>query len=354
MPKGKSLSEYEKCEIDIYYKNGNSINAISRELSRSYGVVKEYIKLGGRYGFNNNKRGRKQVLTIRDKRIVFREATIHRRSVRQIQKEQFPDISYTTIHNSLMKNEQILFKKAKVKPPLQPQHYSARLEFAWDKKTWTDEWRNVVFSDEKRFNLDGPDGYSGYWHDLRKEEKVFSARQNGNFYHILSFFISIYPIFKGGGTLMFWGGFGYYGLLPIVKTSNKLNATGYQDILQKSLINNGQNITDAGVHGYIFQQDNASIHTAISTRKYISDLENVQLLEWPSRSPDLNPMENLWGVLARRVYGNGKQYSTLSQLESAVYREWYSIENTILENLINSMPNRMGQVLISKGGNTKY
>ena len=114
------------------------------------------------------------------------------------------------------------------------------------------------------------------------------------------------------------------------------------------------NVIVDGTHGYTLQQDNASIHTAISTRRYISELENVQLLEWPSRSPDLNPMENLWGVLARRVYSNGKQYSTLSLLESAIYRAWYSIENTILENLINSMPNRMGQVLINKGGSTNY
>ena len=153
---------------------------------------------------------------------------------------------------------------------------------------------------------------------------------------------------------MFWGVFGYNGLIQIVKTNNRLTANGYQEILEKSLKDNGPNVIIDGAHGNIFQQDNASIHTAISTRRYISELENVQLLEWPSRSPDLKPMENLWGVLARRVYSNGKQYSTLSQLESAVYIARYSIENTILENLINSMPNRMGQVLINKGSSKNY
>jgi transposase len=153
---------------------------------------------------------------------------------------------------------------------------------------------------------------------------------------------------------MFWGGFGYNGVLEIVRTSNKLNAKGYQYILENSLKDHGANVTVGGDHGYIFQQDNASIHTSISSRKYISELNNVELMQWPSRSPDLNPMENLWGILARRVYNNGTQYSTLDQLESAVYDAWYSIENSILQNLINSMTNRMGRVLLNQGGNTGY
>lgn len=153
---------------------------------------------------------------------------------------------------------------------------------------------------------------------------------------------------------MFWGGFGFKGLLKLVKTSNRLNSIEYQQILQESLIIGGSNVTVNGHNGYILQQDNASIHTSDSTVHYLSKIENLKILPWPSRSPDLNPIENLWGILAKRVYSHGKQYSTLKELEDSVYLAWNSIEGDILETLINSMPNRMGEVIYNHGKITHY
>lgn len=59
--------------------------------------------------------------------------------------------------------------------------------------TWGKEWENVIWSDEKRFNLDGPDRQEYYWHDLRKEEKFLVSHQ------------------QGGGSIMVWAGFGSRG-----------------------------------------------------------------------------------------------------------------------------------------------
>jgi len=47
-----------------------------------------------------------------------------------------------------------------------------RLNFARSHTTWSKEKRFVVFSDEKKFNLEGPDGYNYYFHDMRKEEHI--------------------------------------------------------------------------------------------------------------------------------------------------------------------------------------
>ena len=58
-------------------------------------------------------------------------------------------------------------------PALTTTHKDLRLSWAKDHMTWNNEWHKVVWSDEKKFNLDGPDRFSYYWHDLRKEEEIF-------------------------------------------------------------------------------------------------------------------------------------------------------------------------------------
>lgn len=53
-------------------------------------------------------------------------------------------------------------------------HKAVRLQWARDHVQWKDEWQQIVWSGEKKFILDSPDGLAYYRHDLQKEEKVFS------------------------------------------------------------------------------------------------------------------------------------------------------------------------------------
>ncbi|CAF3449138.1 unnamed protein product [Rotaria socialis] len=88
---------------------------------------------------------------------------------------------------------------------------------------------------------------------------------------------------------------------------------------------------------WIFQQDNAPNHRAK-----------------PSSSPDLNPIENLWGILARKVYAGGKQFRTKEQLKTTITKSWEEISIEQLRALVESMPERIFEVIKLNGAKTKY
>ncbi|KAI5155154.1 hypothetical protein ENBRE01_3494, partial [Enteropsectra breve] len=79
-----------------------------------------------------------------------------------------------------------------------------------------------------------------------------------------------------------------------------------------------------------------------------------ECMEWPAYSPDLNPIENLWGILVHRVYANGRQFDNEDQLKETAIKEWECISKDTLESLILSMRERIFDVLIEKGASTKY
>lgn len=70
----------------------------------------------------------------------------------------------------------------------------------------------------------------------------------------------------------------------------------------------------------ILQQDNALIHTSTVTKIWMS-ANSITYLNCSAKSPDLNPIENLCGVLARQVYSGGKQYTAMEELARSVMEE---------------------------------
>ena len=137
----------------------------------------------------------------------------------------------------------------------------------------------MLFSDEKKFCLDGPDGANYYWRDLRKEPLFFTRR---NF---------------GGGSIMCWLSFGAMGKVNLAFPSSKMDSREYQ-VLEAHLLPFFNKFHRLDI---TFQQDNASIHVNKTTREWLAS-KKVKTMNWPACSPDLNPVENVWAIIVRRLY----------------------------------------------------
>lgn len=95
-------------------------------------------------------------------------------------------------------------------------------------------------------------------------------------------------------------------------------------------------------------QDNAPIHKSASTMDWLDD-HDIPILDWPPRSPDMNPIENVWGKMTQIVYANGKQYATIEELQAAIIQAWAEIGAEYRHTLYNSMPSRLQEVIDAAG-----
>lgn len=104
---------------------------------------------------------------------------------------------------------------------------------------------------------------------------------------------------------------------------------------------------------WFLQQENAPAHTSTVTEDCFS-ADDTETLSWPSRSSDLIPVENFWGVSARKVYSGGRKYSNMERMTRCVLEEWEQTNPNLLNSLIKCMQGRCIDVLQKNGGETKY
>lgn len=159
-----------------------------------------------------------------------------------------------------------------------------------------EQWKRTIFSHEKKLNLDGPDGFPYYWHDVRKKEVVFSNRPNGR------------------DLVMLWSACFFYGLSNLVFCKGNMNSKKYFKLLEKEML-----LFAAETSGeyFTFQKDGASLYRSDYTTQWLKD-RNVDVLLWPAKSSDLNIIKIFWRLLARRVYANERQCADVGTLSEVV------------------------------------
>ena len=149
----------------------------------------------------------------------------------------------------------------------------------------------------------------------------------------------------GGGNVMVWGCMSAAGVGEFHFIEGNMNSNMYCEILQQSMIPSLQKLGRRAM----FQHDNDPKHTSKMTTALLKRLR-VKVMDWPSMSLDLNPIEQ--GILKWKV--EVCKVSNIRQVRNVVMEEWKSIPGATCEALVNSMLRRVKAVLDNDGGHTKY
>ena len=322
--RGKKVPLKIRAKIREEARNGVK----SKEIMERYDIAKstlyDILKEGKS---SRKKRGRPTALSSAERRrmghLVTQNPTLSSRDIAEALEDR---VSSRTIQRELHRKD-FRVKKIKKTQFLNPSHKEKRLAFAEKHVTWpVEQWQRVIFTDEKKFNLVGNDGYVSLWLQNRSTYTIEAEKQLRK-------------------SIMVWGAISSSGGVVLVKLDSTVNADNYIDIVKNDLLDNANVVL---LDDFIFQQDNAPCHTARKTMEFLES-RNLTLLPWPPLSPDLSPIENLWGIISGIVYKGGKSYQTCDSLWEAVCAAWDSVDEEVFQNLYESLPKRLIQVLRENG-----
>ncbi len=179
-----------------------------------------------------------------------------------------------------------------------------RLTWTKEKKNWTvAQWSKVLFSDESKFRISFGNQGPRVW---RKGGEAHSPS-------------CLKSSVKFPQSVMIWVQCHLLVLVHCVFLKTNFTASVYQEIVEHFMLPSADQLfKDAD---FIFQQDLAPAHTAKSTKSWLND-HGVVVLEWPENSPDLNPRENLWGIVKRKM--RNKRPKNADELKATVKETWAS------------------------------
>ena len=335
----KQLSEIEIGQILALIQCGHSYRSIAKDVGRSKEAIRmiflKFTATGS--AARRHGSGRPCKTTARVDAAVLRVVRAHPRTSCCDLHREFEDlrhVSLRTIQRRIVETGEFQNVFTRRKPFINTRNRAIQVQWARDHLSWTrEQWRRVLWSDESPFVL-------RYNRRTRCYVRVWAPPSPEQFTGTI----------KHDAKLMVWGCFAAHGVGRLYRVQGLLEKHQFLRILMDELLPSVETLFPNNAP-WIFQQDNDPKHTALMNQGYLR-ANNVNILRWPSQSPDLNPIENLWSILDMRLKDRNPQ--NLDQLFECLQGGWAALPVSLLESLADSMPVRCQAVINSHGYPTKY
>jgi hypothetical protein len=227
-----------------------------------------------------------------------------------------------------LKRAGLFYRKIKKIEKLTKRHKQLRVEYSNEMKGYA--WRTILFSDEKTFQLgSGP-------------EYAWQMPANP----ITREYVTHAP------KLHVWGAIGAHMKSNLFFFQENLNSELYQKILKRCITEDrlifGPKQKTKLRGKWQFLQDNSRVHKAKNSMKVLDTLVGDRIISHPPRSPDLNPIEDMWSYLDRQV--KASRVTTIQGLKSVLTKAWKNLPWTEIQKSVDSMEKRI-QLCRESGGN---
>lgn len=325
------LSEYDKHRIIVYYNDKLNITSIAEKMNLHRHTVSKWIDRyidNGLVGLkrvagtgkikpeNNNQNNAIMII-----HLIQNDKYLSLRQIKQKLNENDINISIYKIQNILHSHDFIYGFPPK-KCPLTEETKQKRLMFAIKYKNI--DWNKVFFTDE--FSV---------WEGLKTIKRWFNNNMG----------IDYDVTFKHHKKLNSWIVINSSGLHNIHVFKENMNADVYVSILKDNFLNLYNS-------NYYMQFDNDPKHTSKKASTFIRN-NNIKCLDFPSYSPDLNPIENIISVFKVNIQKRKNEISE-ANFKEIIIEEWNNIDNSIITNTINTMPDRLKKIIENKGNYLDY
>ncbi|GFT52770.1 transposable element Tcb2 transposase [Trichonephila clavipes] len=207
--------------------------------------------------------------------------------------------------------------------PLIPAHRRRRSLWCREHRNGRDnQWGRVHFTDESRFSLSSD------------SHRILIWRERGSRNHFSNI---IERDRYGGRGVLVWEGIMLGSRTDLhIFDAGSVNGTRF---CNEILLPYVRLFTGAMGLQFLFMDDNAPCHRTIAVKQLLES-EDIEQMDWPARSPDFNPIENVWDFLGRRLSARTLPPVTIRELRLILQDEWAAMPQQLIDTLILSMGRR--------------